>query len=152
MTGFFLDTSALVKLYHREPGTNFLLKLYRSKASLFISELARVEFRSTVFRKLREKELSEQAADAALLRFAWDGQSRFVVLPTASLVYDNASDLLSLHGRDYGLRALDSIQLATFLTYRETNQDIFICADARLFAIAKRMKLQSIMPSDGSPV
>ena len=70
----------------------------------------------------------------------------------ASLVYDNASDLLSLHGRDYGLRALDSIQLATFLTYRETNQDIFICADARLFEIAKRMKLQTIMPSDDSPV
>ncbi len=126
MSGFFLDTSALVKIYHREAGTDFLLGLYHGRDSLLISELTQVELRSTVFRKFRERRLDAQALDAVLRRFSWDCLQRFKVLPVVSLVFDAACGLLNLHGRERGLRTLDSIQLATFLNYRETDRDNFV--------------------------
>jgi predicted nucleic acid-binding protein len=70
MKRYFLDTSALVKIYHREVGSDFCLNLYTGQAHLSISELARVELQSAVFRKYREKELNETALKAVLSRKA----------------------------------------------------------------------------------
>lgn len=42
MTCYF-DTSALVKLYHRESGTDATLEIYGGGGAIQISELARVE-------------------------------------------------------------------------------------------------------------
>ena len=43
-------------------------------------------------------------------------EERYEVLHVASLVYDEACRLLSRYSGNYGLRTLDSLQLATFLT------------------------------------
>ncbi len=55
----FLDTSALFKLYHREPGTEELDALLKSHAvkQLYISEIAIVEFYSAPTKKLRMNEI-----------------------------------------------------------------------------------------------
>lgn len=37
MKRYFLDTSALVKIYHREDGSDYCLDLYLSKAHIIIS-------------------------------------------------------------------------------------------------------------------
>lgn len=58
MKRYFFDTSALVKIYHREDGSDFCLELYANHSQIIISELARVELYSAVFRKQREKQLS----------------------------------------------------------------------------------------------
>jgi predicted nucleic acid-binding protein len=63
---YFLDTSALVKIYHREAGSDYCLGLYTNESHLIISELARVEFHSALFRKQREKDLNAKALKAVL--------------------------------------------------------------------------------------
>ncbi|WP_459943306.1 type II toxin-antitoxin system VapC family toxin, partial [Deferrisoma palaeochoriense] len=61
MSLFFFDTSALVKIYHEERGSKACPDLYLGTSTIAVSELARVELYSAVFRKLREREINEGA-------------------------------------------------------------------------------------------
>lgn len=45
---YFLDTSALVKIYHKETGTEKVLNIYEDKNDIVIWELSKVEFISTI--------------------------------------------------------------------------------------------------------
>ena len=59
-TTYFLDTSALVKLYHQEQGTELVEGLAADQTvRMWLSELARVELHSVFIRKTREGELVE---------------------------------------------------------------------------------------------
>jgi len=141
----FFDTSALVKIYHREAGSDFCLARYADQSPLIISELARVELHSAIYRKQRDKELSAKALKAVMQRFECDCEERYEVLHVASLVYDEACRLLSRYVGHYGLRTLDSLQLATFLTYCEKEQDVFVCADRRLAGVAEREGIKVVV-------
>ena len=52
-------------------------------------------------------------------------------------MYDDACSLLSKYAVEYGLRTLDSLQLATFLNYCEREKDCFVCADKKLSAVVE---------------
>lgn len=139
MNRSFFDTSALVKIYHRETGSDFCLGCYKGQAAIIISELACLEFHSTIYRKYRDKELCEKALMAVLEKFESDRVQRYEVVHVASFIYDEACKLLSEYARIYGLRTLDSLQLATFLTYCEKDNDSFVCADRKLSLLVERM-------------
>ncbi|MFZ3207709.1 MAG: type II toxin-antitoxin system VapC family toxin [Geobacteraceae bacterium] len=146
MKRYFFDTSALVKIYHREAGSDYCLELYADQSHIIIiSELARVELHSAIFRKRREKELNAKALKAVLQRFEYDCEERYEVLHVASLVYDEACRLLSSHVGIYGLRTLDSLQLAAFLNYCEKDQDCFVCADRKLSAVVEQEGVQAVL-------
>ena len=55
----FLDTSALVKLYHQEAGTEELDQFFEEQAveSIYLSEIAEVEFYATVSKKREQVKL-----------------------------------------------------------------------------------------------
>lgn len=144
MKRYFLDTSALVKIYHREEGSDYCLELYSNHSHLIISELARVELHSAIYRKQREKQLNAKALKVVLQKFTNDCEGRYEVLQVASLVYDEACSLLSRYVSMYGLRTLDSLQLATFLNYCEKDQDCFVCADKKLSAVVECEGIQTI--------
>ena len=56
----FFDTSALVKFFHEEEGTDIVTDLILEENNeVWISELGRLEFISAVFRRFRNKELDE---------------------------------------------------------------------------------------------
>ena len=58
MTWYFLDTSALVKRYHGEAGTDAIDRIFaQSLAELVISRLALVEVTSALAFKVRTGEL-----------------------------------------------------------------------------------------------
>jgi len=84
------------KDYHREDGSDYCLQLYSNRVHIIISELARVEFHSAVYRKHREKQFNFKALNAVLKRFKQDCQERFEVLQVALMVYGEACSLLSL--------------------------------------------------------
>lgn len=77
-------------------------------------------------------------------RFECDCEERFEVLHVASLVYEEACRLLSRYAGAHGLRTLDSLQLATFLIYCEKNEDCFVCADRKLYAVAEKEGVQAV--------
>ena len=69
---YFLDTSSLVKIYHRESGTDLVLDIYRGDGKIGISELSKVEFVTTIQRKYREKILDHKVGQIILDKFLND--------------------------------------------------------------------------------
>jgi predicted nucleic acid-binding protein len=49
MINFFIDTSALIKIYHKEVGTEEMLTIYKGSDTLAISELAKIELLSSIY-------------------------------------------------------------------------------------------------------
>lgn len=145
MTKYFFDTSALVKIYHQEEGSDFCLGCYRSELPLVISELSKVELYSAVHRKLHEKRLTHTAVDLLLKRFYYDCANRFEVMCITTIVYEEACRLIELYSCGYGLRTLDSIQLASFLVYCDTRAYSFVCADRKLSLVAQAEKVNAIL-------
>ena len=55
MEYYFLDTSALVKIYHRESGTDVILNIInKNNINIYISDIAVIEFHSALLKKVRQ--------------------------------------------------------------------------------------------------
>jgi predicted nucleic acid-binding protein len=68
---YFIDTSALAKLYRRELGSDFIDRiLAESGSQLFVSRLALVEMESVFALKTRTGEINQQALVLARRRDA----------------------------------------------------------------------------------
>ena len=66
----FIDTSALVKFFHEEKGSEIVTELITSKENeIWILELVRLEFMSALFRRLRNKEINNLQLDEAISGF-----------------------------------------------------------------------------------
>lgn len=138
MASYFLDTSALAKLYVREAGTEKMLELAArpDRPSLVILSLSRVELRAAVQRRVRSRELSEEAARAVIATFSEHLSSIYVVQHVTEAMLERAVDLIGRHE----LRAYDSIQLAACLTLPLQNSEAratFTSADRRLLTAAE---------------
>jgi len=55
---YFFDTSAVIKIYHQETGSDRILPLFQGGEAIVISELSKVEFVSTLHKKLRTGEIT----------------------------------------------------------------------------------------------
>lgn len=135
---YFLDTSAVVKIYHQETGSDQILPIYRRGDIIVISELSKVEFASTVHKKLRTGEITGEILNAVTNRFSTDCSERFIVIHVASLIVESALEIMNTHGRTSHLFALDALQIATLLMIAEADIT-FVCADKRLTALVKKM-------------
>jgi len=142
---FFIDTSSLVKIYHKEEYSQKVIDLYNSNETIYISELAKIEFVSTAYRKYRENEIIREGLDVLTDKFQDDVESRYNVLKFSSLVCDEALHLLHNIGAKYGLRTLDSLQLAFFLAYCEED-DIFVCSDKQFANIIENKGYKIFLP------
>lgn len=143
---YFLDTSALAKIYHPEVGSGFMRSLYDGSSPIRISELARVEFVSATRRKFLAGAIGPELQLAYLDRFRFDLTNRFEILLLSVGVLDEASNLLGPEGISGPMRTLDAIQYATLrvLCDRET---IFVCSDERLARIAGTAGHATLDPS-----
>ena len=141
---YFLDTSALVKIYHKETGTAKVLNIHKSQNAIAISELSQVEFISTVYRKFRDKEINKETLNCLLRKFQFDLENRYEVLMFSSAIIDEARSMLSKYGETKSLRSLDSIQLAFFEVYCES-KDIFVCSDKKLAEIVELEKYKVLL-------
>jgi uncharacterized protein len=135
---YYLETSALVKLYVREPGTERVLALARrsSESRLAILSLAQVEFRSAIRRRERAGEIPALVATQLLDAFSRHLESRFVTQTITDYLLDIACALVDRHA----LRAFDAIQLAGYVVLRSstgTETPVFVCSDQELLTAAK---------------
>lgn len=128
----FADSSALVKLYADEPGHERVREL----PTLVVSQLARVEVPSAIWRKQRLGELDAGAARLLTSAFEadWSGTEeelpRFSVVTATVAVLDGAARLCAVHG----LRAYDAVQLACASAARDAIPECrtFAAFDRRL--------------------
>lgn len=138
MALYYLETSALVKLYVYEDGTERLLSLTASDAGhrFAILSLAQVEFHAAIRRRQRGGELAASAADDLIESFRQHSEGRFLMQPFSDSLLDVALELID----GYALRGYDSMQLAGYLMLRSISgaeEPIFVCADQALLKAAR---------------
>lgn len=80
MKYYFLDTSALVKRYHMEKGTDYVDAIFKKHDRILISSLAIVEVASVFNRKKLEGRLSEDEAYSILASFFSEAVERIAIL------------------------------------------------------------------------
>jgi len=141
----FFDTSALVKVFHEEKGSEVVTRLIKPKDNeIWISELARIEFLSAIFRMLRNKEISDEQLNEAIRGFE-EQINFFNVEPLGQVVLREAEFLLKRYAKKRRLRALDPLQMGTFSLISEKGW-YFVATDEMLCEIAKDMGFEAINP------
>ncbi len=147
MLRYFLDTSALVKRYHREQGTSEVEKLFETSGNrLFISRLAFVELQSAFSRLVRSNELPAVDYDDIRLRLRDDVASGLmVVTAVSSRRLAEAADLLGTVGLTLPLRTLDAVHLASAKALDDrTRLTAFVAADRNLLNAAAACRLPGL--------
>ena len=146
MALYFLDTSALVKLYVQEPGTDRLLPLVTSRPGnrFAILSIAIGEIRSAIRRRQRAGDIDASIATSILENVRSHSETRFIRQVINDPVIDTAMEMLDR----YPLRAYDAIQLAGCLALCAiTTEDfIFVCSDQRLLEAARSERLKTLDP------
>ncbi len=96
----FLDTSSLLKLYHNERDSEIVQGiLSRGVTEIFLSETAILEFRSAVWKKVREKEIDEAVGVKIVSYFQADYDNyQWIRLQPDTI--NMASNLLMKYGRE----------------------------------------------------
>jgi predicted nucleic acid-binding protein len=137
----FLDTSSLFKLYHREENTAELELVFSTIkiTGIFLSEISKIEFASTIWKKVRTKEITQSEAQKTLALFEADVR-KYSFVATSSIIIEQARILCSKYGMK-GLRTLDSIQLSTSL---------LVSSEVGIFFTADRL-LRSLFEAEGLP-
>jgi uncharacterized protein len=152
VSGYFLDTSALAKLYHQEDGSQYLEQLVTTSGSnTFISRLSLVELESVFAIKIRTGELNSAGREMARRRLRADvAQGRiWVGPPIHEQHYRRARNLLASVGVQRGLRTLDAIQLAVALELHQGGVvTVFVAADQRLCRVAQDCGFATIDPTN----
>ena len=148
MSLYYLETSALVKLYVYESGTERLLALTASDAGhrFAILLLAQVEFRAAIRRRQRTGEIPDSAADELIETFRRHAEGKFLIQSFSDSVLDVALALVD----SYALRGYDAVQLAGYLVLRSisgTEEPTFVCADKALLAVARNEGCPVLDPS-----
>lgn len=136
----YLDTSSLFKLYQREPDSVTVEEVFKNRSidDIFISEIAKVEFVSALFKKVRMKETELADAEKAIRLFEND-LTKYTVVPAQSNLLKTAKDLIVTYGIT-GLRTLDSIQLASAIEVRD-QIDKYFTSDKLLRFLFKKENL-----------
>ncbi len=143
----FIDTSALVKLFHEEDGTDSITRLIESnKGDLFISELTILEFTSALQRLLRAGFINKDNLQIVMDAFK-EELLRFNIGPVNKTVIKEAEKMLIKHGYAVGLRTLDSIQLSSF-SLLNLDEGLFVASDLNLLNAANAVGIKTYNPAD----
>jgi predicted nucleic acid-binding protein len=134
----YCDTSSLVKLYVSEPGSDDVRALVAEAAVVASSSIAYPEVRATLGRLRRERLLPPAAFTQVKREFEADWPS-IAVVGLDDRQVRRAGEL----AERYGLRALDGIHLAAFVSILERagDDDVqFTSFDDRLVKAAKKLR------------
>jgi uncharacterized protein len=149
---YFLDTSALVKQYVPETGSNWIQSITDGAANndLTISQITWVELHSALSRRQREGSMSAGELDIILQKFRNEFDTQYRVIEVDPALIESAGQLVI----QYPLRAYDAVQLASglyvqsVLTSIPDTQVIFVSADNRLLDIAQSAGLAIDNPNN----
>jgi predicted nicotinamide N-methyase/predicted nucleic acid-binding protein len=120
-SGYFADSSALVKRYVQETGTSWVRRLTRRSPStvVYIAHITAVEVISAVARRRKGRTLTAAKASPILHRFRRHLAGRYTVIEITPALFNEAMRLANTHA----LRAYDAVQLAAALEINRKEQD-----------------------------
>jgi uncharacterized protein len=144
---FYVDSSALVKLYIREAGTDRMLEMAGRKSGhqLTVLALAQVEVRSAFRKRQRAGDIGSQLAGELCAAFQRHCESRFVTQPLTDSILDLACELLDRHG----LTSFDAVQLAGYFAVKTASGvvPVLVSADHDMLLAARAENILVLDPS-----
>lgn len=133
----YLDTSAYVKLYVAEPGSDLVNRI-KAQASAICSHLvAYAELRATLAKAVRAKRLTREGVAQQLQHMEADWAATQVIIVTESLIR-RAGDLV----QQFDLRGYDGVHLAAAEAVWRALPGVdfrFVAFDDKLVEAAKGM-------------
>lgn len=129
---FYFDTSALIKKYILEKGSDVVDNLFDKADIVFLSSISEIEIFSTFKRLLIEKDINAKEHKFLKSEFETDYQY-FSVINFDEYIAEHAKTVIE----KYQLKSLDSIQLGTALLVKD-KIDSFIVCDQKLINAAKK--------------
>jgi predicted nucleic acid-binding protein len=136
---YFLDTSALAKVYRKELGSDLMDRIVAEPGShRFISRFTILEMESVLALKFRTGEIDERSILIARRRLEADRRPRRLLVATVTDAHlRGARQLLINHGRTEALRGPDALQLSVALGLRRAGLvSVFVAADQKLCRVA----------------
>ena len=131
----YADTSALVKKYVRETGSGEVISFFEQYPVIGTATLTQVEMATAMSKAVRQGWVEESKALVAWQDFLshWLAYMR---LPVSAGIVERATALAWRHG----LRAYDSVHLASALTWQDAagEEAVFACFDKNLLQAAQR--------------
>ena len=149
MPGYFLDTSALAKLYHVEAGSERMEALAQSPdARLIVSQLTLVELQSVFATKARMGVIDQDTLDQVRgLFFADLAAGCFQVVLVSRRYFRSAERLIRNHAVSRSLRTLDALQLAVAVElHRRGVVAVLVASDRNLCEVAALEGLAVVNP------
>jgi predicted nucleic acid-binding protein len=152
MADYYFDSSALVKRYVNETGSNWICGLFDPglRHEAFIAAITSVEIVAAITRRARGRTIAQVDAVAACTQFRDDLQTSYQVVELTAVLLTHAMSLAEA----YALRGYDAVQLAAALAINalcvqnELPPLIFVSADGELNAVAAGIGLAIENPND----
>ncbi|MCL1465799.1 type II toxin-antitoxin system VapC family toxin [Argonema galeatum] len=152
VNAYFLDTSALVKRYIPETGTDWILSITdpATGKDLAIAQITWVEVLSALSRRQRQGSISADRFDLTLQDFRVDFENLYQVIEVDRSLIEIAGQLVI----QYPLRAYDAVQLASALRVQSLLASlpdielVFVTADDRLINVAQTEGLVTDNPNN----
>jgi len=141
----YLDTSALVKRYFREPYSDDILSRWKSATQIVTSFVAYAETMASIYRKKREADLADTLIRGIADSFHKDWES-FIRVE----VNDELNRYIDRVVAGYPLRGFDAIHLASAMVIYEKLPEhfVFACFDDRLASAAQSEGLATFPSGD----
>ena len=134
----FFDTSALVKLFSYEAGSETVKELVTN----YVLDLALIELQSAVYRKYRNNQIPEENLEK--IQNAIEKQiTYFNSIPIASDIMEEAFELIKTFGKTCGLRTLDALHLAGWKIIAEPDW-IFVSSNKNQLNVVTQLNYKSL--------
>ena len=129
-------------MYHREADAEIIEQIFSQLlvTEVYLSEISKVEFASSVWKKVRTKEITSLEATTTLQLFERDS-SKYTFIATDSMIIEQARKLTIKYGLN-GLRTLDSIQLSSAISLSK-EVEFFVTSDNLLKSLLNQEGLQT---------
>lgn len=148
---YYFDTSALIKLYFPETGSDTVADLVADPSSVVVvSELAILEANSALAKKMKRGEISKEGWECVCGLFDRElmlamSMRKIRLLPLNHSVLNDGIDLIRQGARDHdrSITSMDSLHLAGARTLSPL-QAVFVSADKELCELGTLLGLQVI--------
>jgi predicted nucleic acid-binding protein len=142
----YFDSSALVKRYVEETGTNSVKSILSTGGEIATSKLTYPEILSALMRKHRAGEIAKKLLQDIVARFEKDWY-HILVLEFHNDLLQAVKFLLEKHP----LKAADAVHLSSALWLKQTTRaDLtFVTSDSNLLRAAQEENLHILNPLDG---
>ncbi len=147
MAGFFCDSSAIVKRYVHETGSNFVDSLadLRSGNVILLARITRVEVAAAMARRLKNGSIITADAQNAMAAFQHDLTNSYFTVEITPVLLSVAMRLATKHT----LRGYDAVQLAAAL---EANDERIANGLPTLTFVSADTELNTAAQAEGLPV